>query len=112
VVLIERDGEDLHKVTGFRRPFPFDEPRGLAGRGAAAVGVIGRAFGLFWLDAAAAIFIGAKIVEEGIKHMKACSSRCWGDVPPRSTTRGSSSYLDASRKPPGASTGPSMPGSG
>lgn len=37
---------------------------------AATVGVIGMAFGLFWLDAAAAVFIGAEVVEEGGKHMR------------------------------------------
>lgn len=49
--------------------------------GAAAIGVIGMAFGLFWLDAAAAIFIGAEIVEEGIKHMKGVYLQLLGERP-------------------------------
>ena len=48
---------------------------------AATVGVIGMAFGLFWLDAAAAIFIGAEIVEEGIKHMRGVYLQLLGERP-------------------------------
>jgi cation diffusion facilitator family transporter len=53
---------------------------------AATVGVIGMAFGLFWLDAAAAIFIGAEIVEEGVKHMRGSTSSSSGNARPRWTT--------------------------
>jgi cation diffusion facilitator family transporter len=48
---------------------------------AATVGVIGMAFGLFWLDALAAIFIGAEIVEEGIKHMRGVYLQLLGERP-------------------------------
>jgi cation diffusion facilitator family transporter len=48
---------------------------------AATVGVTGMAFGLFWLDAAAAIFIGAEIVEEGVKHMRGVYLQLLGERP-------------------------------
>jgi cation diffusion facilitator family transporter len=49
--------------------------------GAAAVGVVGIAFGIWWLDAVAAIFISVEIVEEGVKHMRGVFFQLLGERP-------------------------------
>jgi cation diffusion facilitator family transporter len=49
--------------------------------GAAAIGVVGIGFGIWWIDAVAAAFIGAEIIEEGYKHMKGVSFHLLGEAP-------------------------------
>lgn len=48
---------------------------------AAALGVVGIAFGIWWLDAVAAIFIAAEIIEEGVKHLRGVYFHLLGEEP-------------------------------
>ncbi len=48
---------------------------------AGAVGVIGIGFGLWWMDAAAAIFIGGEILRDGLVHMRSFSLHLLGSAP-------------------------------
>lgn len=49
--------------------------------GASSIGVTGIAFGLWWLDPLAAIFIGVEIMEEGIKHYRGVSFQLMNESP-------------------------------
>jgi cation diffusion facilitator family transporter len=49
--------------------------------GAAAIGVVGIAFGIWWLDSAAAVFIAIEITEEGVKHMRGVFFQLLGERP-------------------------------
>ncbi|HEX2030782.1 MAG TPA: cation transporter [Actinomycetota bacterium] len=49
--------------------------------GAAFVGVIGIAFGLWWADSVAATFIAVEVIEEGVKHLRGVSKHLLGETP-------------------------------
>lgn len=49
--------------------------------GAAIIGVIGIGFGVWWLDAAAAIVIGVDVLHDGVRYMRAAAKDILDGVP-------------------------------